>query len=52
MEFGWWSAVSVAADVAVEFVVGQFVEGDDLGEAVGIGEVSVGGGDLLFVSRA
>ena len=50
--FGWWGAVGVGADVAVEIVGGQFVEGDDLGEAVDIGEVSVGGGDLLLVARA
>ena len=52
MRFGRWGAVGIASDVAVEVVVGQFVEGDDLGEAVDIGEAPVGGGDLLFVAGA
>ena len=50
--FGWWGVVGVSADVAVEVVVGQLVEGDDLGEAVDVGEVAVGGGDFFFVAGA
>ena len=37
--FGWRRIVGVAADVAVEVVVGQLVDGDDLGEAVDVGEI-------------
>ena len=48
--FGWWGVVGVAADVAVEIIVGQLVERDDLREAVDIGEVPVGGGDLLLIA--
>ena len=50
--FGRWGVVGVAADVAVEVVLGQLVGGDDFGEAVDVGEVAVGGDDLLFVLGA
>ena len=50
--FGWWRVVGVAADVAVEVVVSQIIEGDNLRKAVDIGKVPVGGGDLLLVAGA
>ena len=41
---GWWGVVGVAADVAVEVVVGQLVNGDDPGEPGDVGKVPIGGG--------
>ena len=49
---GRWGAVGVAADVAVEVVIGKLFDGDDSGEAVDVGEAAVGGGDLLLVAGA